>query len=491
MIITNKVKAYWNKLRNFVTGYYDAGRRDIPSVKSWQPRLLTADEEYIKDYDLIRARSRDLVRNNHHGRAVINRFVNSVIGRGLRVQPAIQYKQLGISREEAIQWQEETEAKFHLWAKSKECDHRKKLNFYKLQSLAYRQMLRDGDVFLMLPVKKTKGSPFGIKIKLINSIHIASPLNVQTENIKSGVETDKDETPIAYHFKQSDGTFKRIPAKGEHSGRVNIAHLYEPEDAEQTRGLPILYPVIILIKDMATYLKAELQASVINSLFSVVLKDEEDHGIGGIVNRDDPLNDQDLRNFKLGPGNVLKLPKNKSFEVINAARPTSNFGGYIDSISNAIALGTDMPHEVFLKKFMSSYSAARAALLDFKQNKEIKREQFKHDFCDLVYRSWLYERVLLGDIQADGFLYDAEIRAYYANANWIGDSDGQIDEIKEINAIEKRLNLGLSTHEKEAAQLNGTRFSENVETLKREQEILNEVNKLREASNETTANSSL
>ncbi len=64
MIITH-IKTYWNRLRNIVTGYYDAGRRDIPSVKSWQPKLLTADEEYIKDYDLIRARSRDLVRNNH------------------------------------------------------------------------------------------------------------------------------------------------------------------------------------------------------------------------------------------------------------------------------------------------------------------------------------------------------------------------------------------------------------------------------------------
>ncbi len=30
MIIAHKIKTYWNRLRNIVTGYYDAGRRDYP-----------------------------------------------------------------------------------------------------------------------------------------------------------------------------------------------------------------------------------------------------------------------------------------------------------------------------------------------------------------------------------------------------------------------------------------------------------------------------
>ena len=88
----------------------------------------------------------------------------------------------------------------------------------------------------------------------------------------------------------------------------------------------------------------------------------------------------------------------------------------------------------------------------------------------------------MGEIEADGFLYSPLVRAYYSESNWIGDSDGQIDEIKEINAIEKRLFLGLSTHERESAQLNGTRFSDNVSTLRRELEKMRELNRLREST---------
>ena len=52
-----------------------------------------------------------------------------------------------------------------------------------------------------------------------------------------------------------------------------------------------------------------------------------------------------------------------------------------------------------------------------------------------------------------GFLYSPLIRAYFSQSAWVGDSDGQIDEIKEINAIEKQIKLGLITHERASAQL--------------------------------------
>ncbi len=91
----------------------------------------------------------------------------------------------------------------------------------------------------------------------------------------------------------------------------------------------------------------------------------------------------------------------------------------------------------------------------------------------------VYERVLLGDIHAEGFLYDPTIRECYCRANWIGDSSGQIDELKEVNAVAKRLSLGLSTHEKESIQLNGTKFSENVATLRHELDQLRELERLK------------
>ncbi len=468
----------FSRFRQYVSGYYDAGRRDLNSIKGWQPKLLTTDEEVLKDYDLIRARSRDLYRNNYNGRAVIKRFVTSVIGRGLKVQPRIDYQRLGMTRDQAQTWQAEVETKFRSWATSKECDIRRKKNFYQLQALAYKMMLKDGDCFIMLPSKERGHFPFHLRVQLVSSMHVASPSTIPTENIRAGVELSDDGEPLAYYLCMQTGEYKRMAARGQYSGRTNIIHLFEAEDIDQTRGLPVLYPVIVLIKDMATYFRAELQSSIVNSLFTVVLKDEADDGMSRFGD-ERFINEEDLSKFKLGPGAVLKLPAHQSFDVVNPARPVSNFPAYIESLSNAVALGADMPHEVFMKKFMSSYSAARAALLDFKENKEIKRQWFVEDFCEPVYQSWLYERVLLGDIHAEGFLYDPTIRECYCRSNWIGDSSGQIDELKEVNAVAKRLSLGLSTHEKESIQLNGTKFSENVATLRHELDQLRELEQLK------------
>ena len=469
-----RVKSYFHRFKNYVSGYYEAGRRDIRSVKSWQPRLLSSDEEYAQDYDLIRARSRDLYRNKPHGRAVINRFVTAVIGRGLRLQPTINYEALGLSLEQASAWEKLVEAKFHLWAKSKSSDINEQYSFYSLQTMAYKAMLKDGDVFALLPSKPSNHSPFNLKIRLISSMSVASPTSaLPTDMLILGVEKNKSGGVTHYHIKESDGSCKRVPLKGSNTGRLNIIHVFDPDDIDQTRGLPILYPVIILIKDMETYFRAELQASMLNTFFSVILKDTEDDGLGGQMGAGQ--NETDISNFKLGPGSVIGLPSNKDIEIVNAARPISNFAPYIDSLSNAISMGSGLPDEVFRGKFMSSYSAARAAILDFKQNKEVKRSQFVSSFCEPIYNAWLYEQVLLGEIVAPGFLENPEIRGCYTQSSWVGDSTGQIDEVKEVNAIEKRLLLGLTTYEKEAAQLNGTHFADNVATLRREVNQLNQL----------------
>ena len=464
--IKNWSKHTITKFKNFVSGYYDAGSRDKKTAH-WQPRLISSDEEYIRDYDLIRARSRDLYRNNHNARAVINRYITSVVGRGLKLQPKIDFEILGISPDHARAWQREVAQKFNLWAIKKDSDLTNRKNFYSLQALAYKMMLRDGDAFALLHSRNQK-----TRIKLVGSQEVMTPHGSDQDKIIAGIELGNDSEALAYHIKDQD-SYVRIKARGRFSGKPNIIHLYEPDDVNQTRGLPILYPVVILIRDIQSYFKAELQSTIVNSLFSVVLKDETDDGFQRFDNA--PLDDQDVRNFKLGPGSVIRMPRGKSIETVNAARPVSNFGNYTDSLAGAIAMGVDMPYEVFSKKFMSSYSAARAALLDFRQNKEIKRTQFIEDFCQPIYEAWLYERVLLGEITADGFLFNSGVREAWSKANWIGDSDGQIDETKEITAIEKRLALSLTTHEKESVQLNGTSFRDNIETLLQEVEMLRDV----------------
>ena len=53
-----------------------------------------------------------------------------------------------------------------------------------------------------------------------------------------------------------------------------------------------------------------------------------------------------------------------------------------------------------------------------------------------------------------------------------------LDPLKEINAARKRVELGVSTRQKETMEMNGGSFDDNAEQLLREAEKMGEINQL-------------
>ena len=54
-----------------------------------------------------------------------------------------------------------------------------------------------------------------------------------------------------------------------------------------------------------------------------------------------------------------------------------------------------------------------------------------------------------------GFFQDPLVRRAYCQALWHGPNLGELDELKAVNAAEKRLKIGISTHERETRHLLG------------------------------------
>ena len=113
------------------------------------------------------------------------------------------------------------------------------------------------------------------------------------------------------------------------------------------------------------------------------------------------------------------------------------------AITRQIGVELQLPHEILIKHFTSSYSAARAALLDAWRVFRVRREFIASSFCDPIYQLWLAREVAAGRVQAKGFFADPEIRAAWCNAQWIGDAPGNIDESKAATAARERLSMGI------------------------------------------------
>jgi len=114
-----------------------------------------------------------------------------------------------------------------------------------------------------------------------------------------------------------------------------------------------------------------------------------------------------------------------------------------------------------VKRYQSSFSAARAALLEAWRVFRKRRAVIASQFCQPVYEAVLWEAVAKGLVHAPGFLRDPMIRASYCRAEWIGDAQGAIDESKAATAAEKRISIGISSIQKEGVAFDGSNWEDN------------------------------
>lgn len=254
----------------------------------------------------------------------------------------------------------------------------------------------------------------------------------------------------------------------------NVLMIYETERAEQYRGVPYLAPVIESLKQLTRYSEAEMMAAVINGFFTVFVtsqKGTSEIAFTGIVDEEDQISDDD-RNYEIGPGIVNILAPGESVEIADAKRPSSNFDAFTTSLAKYVGAALEIPVELLTKHFSSSYSASRAALLEAWKAFRMKRSWLAADFCQPVYELFLTEAIANGRLKAPGFFLDPLIRAAYCGAQWNGPAQGMIDPVKEVNAAEKRIHIGLSTRQKETIEMTGGDFDSNVTQLAREKQLM-------------------
>ena len=102
----------------------------------------------------------------------------------------------------------------------------------------------------------------------------------------------------------------------------------------------------------------------------------------------------------------------------------------------------------------------------------MKRSWLAADFCQPLYEIFLTEAIASGRIEAPGFFLDPAIKKAYSGAQWNGPAQGMIDPVKEVNAAEKRIAIGISTRQRETIEMTGGDFDANVAQLARENQLM-------------------
>lgn len=455
--------------------------RNKNSTKGWEAISYSFKEDIEYNTKTLRDRSRDIYHGGGVGAGAIKGVVTSVVGSGLKPSLNIDYEFLGMTREEAKEWEAKTKREFALWAESTNADAERVDNFYELQELAFLSYLMSGDVFAMMPRKERANWPYQTCIKLIEADRCLTPyekVSLTEDKVINGVEVDKTGEVKAFYIANkfpTDGLVSeddcvRIEKYGKRSGRQNMLHIMVRERPEQRRGVPFLSLILPALKQLERYMDAELMGAVVNAFYTVFITSEEEHIEKSAVSPlhyddDDSDHDDDDPDVKLGSGAVQYLREGEKVEESKPGRPNPAFEGFVKAVCRQMGATLEIPYEVLLKHFTSSYSASRAAQLEANKMYRKKRERFAADFCQPVYEEWLSEAVATGRIYAPGLLSDPLIKKAYSKTEWNGPAHGQLDPLKEAKASILKMENGLSTGEKEAMELTGTEYSDNHRTL--------------------------
>lgn len=452
---------------------------------------------WFRDYWTLRARSAEVYQANLYARGLVRRMVTNVINTGLHLECTPEQSIVGLNDDELEAWTEDIETRFELWGSiPKLCDQAELKTWGALQEAAYTEALVSGDVLAVLRINPATGTP---RVQLISGSKVRTPVGEEAwdgvNKIVEGVEIDPQGRHVAFWVQQDDGTFKRLPAIGEKSGR-RLAWLVYGTDKRmvEVRGTPLLGLALQALKEIDRYRDATLRKAVVNSMIAIFIKKTLElqgsrpltggavrKGVGGLLN--DGTNEQvkprEFRVNEFNPGMVMEeLQAGEEPVAMSANGTDEKFGAFEEGILQGIAWGYEIPPEILRLSFSSNYSASQAAINEFKMTLNRIRTLFGDGFCQVVYVEWLLAMAQARRVVA-GKLLDAwrdpaewEVYAAWIYADWSGAIKPAVDLSKLVAGYTALLAIGSITRARTTRELTGLRFSKVMKKLERENAML-------------------
>lgn len=451
----------------------------------------------LADYWTLRARSAELFETNLYARGLIRRLVTNEINTGLHLEATPSEKILGYAEDELADWSEDVENRFELWEDDPWlCDYAEQMTWGQLQGLIREEALIDGDVLVVLRQFQPTGLP---RIQLIKGSCVQQPYPLPTvragSKVVHGVELDSQGRQVAYWIRQDDNTAKRLPAYGEKSGR-RLAWLVYGTDKrlDNVRGKPILSLVLQSMKEIDRYRDSAQRKAYLNSVLAMFIKRTSDKpgsrplsggaqrkGVETVVGADGAT--RTLRTAEFIPGLILdRLEQGEEPHGFPPNGTDEKFGEFERVIIQAVAWAHEVPPEILMLSFGNNYSASQAAINEFKMYLNRVRTAFGKNVCQPIYVEWLLAATLAGKIKAarlieswrDSSQYD--VFGAWTSADWSGHIKPAVDLSKLVSGYTAMVAEGFITRDRAARELTGTKYSKNVQKLKRENEQLAEAN---------------
>lgn len=447
-----------------------AGAAHNRLTSDWITSSTSQDSELLTSLRPLRNRSRQLCRDNDYAKAAVRVFVNNVVGKGFSFQSQVKKKR-GDKHDEVVNTA--IEELWDEWTQAKYCHTAGKLSFSEIERLIIKSLVESGEVLIRKVRKAFDGSPVPFALEVIEADQLVDEYTSGQGTsglIRMGVEVDEWQRPIAYWlYPHHPGDYQfQASSVGSRLLRVpssEILHIFITERPGQTRGVPWFHSAMLRLRNVGGYEEAELVAARAQAAVMGFIQSPDGELFGDGVEGSQRLT-------SLEPGAIEMLAPGETFAGFAPTRPNMGFDPFIRNMLRAVAAGIGLSYESLSRDYSNtSYSSARTALLDERDNYRILQDWLIKCFYRPIYYEWLEYAVMSGALKLPG--YELNPR-FYRKSRWTARGWQWVDPEGEVAAYKEAIKAGLTTTSQVVAQ-SGQDIEDVLKERRRELDLAKEM----------------
>lgn len=426
----------------------------------------------------------ELIQNSGQLRGAADQVIADTVGVELVLNPQPDLSGLGYSESEAAELVRTIKRRWKRYAWSpRECDQRGKFNVPQMVDIALRWDMVYGEAlgvvsYMSRAQRRQYGITAGTKMCMVTPSRLVADTS-EIEGMFQGVIHDPNGRPVAYRIqeKESGISVKRDYRAYDRDGRQLVAHVFDPLDAGDVRGISRMAPAFRQHIQREILVDATIQTATLQTIFAMVLtsKTPSKEAFEAIEAMSDEISDagggpaDEFRDYFLSrldraaeseisisdAPQISHLAPDEDLKLLTTQTPGPQFLPVSRELSRDMARaigvsfgGLTMNHE------NATYSSVRMENSSIWPVVMRRRERCAAPISHVVYENWLDEEIGEERISFKGG-YDVFLanRDRVSWALWQGPAKPSADDLKSAKASSERLYNGTSTIADECAEV--------------------------------------
>ncbi|TPK15179.1 phage portal protein [Mesorhizobium sp. B2-5-9] len=424
----------------------------------------------------------DIIQNSGRLRGVVDQVIADTVGVELVLNPMPDLSKLGYDKQETAEFIKLLKAEWKHWAwNQRECDLKGKFTVPQMVDVAIRHDVVYGEALMLMDymspgLRRRYGIASGTKMCLTTPTALVQDTS-EYVGLFQGVIHDEIGRPVAYRLeeKESGICVKRDHLAFDAQGRQMVAHVFDPMDSNDVRGISRLVAAFREYLQWELLVDTTIQAQILQTVFATALTSEKPsaEAFEALEALGESEENKELRNqFRdyfmavmdkaaeseisvSGDPKVSHLAPGEKLEMMSTGIPGPQFLPVADELKRGMARAIGVTFGAYTLNYDgATYSSTRMEGASLHPVVTRRRDRIASPISQIGFEHRVDELIGSGRLPFKG-----GYAAFAANRDrvlwtvWQGPAKATADDQKSAKAASERLINGTSTLDMECAEI--------------------------------------